>query len=84
LRTVHEDWFYAFLDKLLQADKPTLRMLRHDPFDGGRPRWVRARSYLYRFASREEFRRTGERWVRVLLSDAVPPVQLNARRRFFS
>ena len=79
LRTVHEDWFYAFLDKLLEADKPTLGLLRHDPFDGERPRWVRARSYLYRFASRAEFRETGERWVRVLLYDAVPPVQLSPR-----
>ncbi len=84
LRTVHEDWFYAFLDKLLEADKPTLGLLRHDPFDGERPSWVRARSYLYRFASRAEFRGNGERWVRVLLSDAVGPVQLNPKRRFLS
>ena len=81
LRTVHEEWFYAFLDRLLEADKATLRLLRQDPFDGERPRWVRARSYLYRFASRAEFRGTGERWVRVLLYDAVPPVQLGPRRR---
>ncbi len=81
LRTVHEDWFYAFLDKLLEADKPTLGLLRRDPFDGGRPRWVRARSYLYRFASRAEFRETGDRWVRVLLYEAISPLQLNPRRR---
>jgi hypothetical protein len=81
LRTVHEDWFYAFLDRLLDADKATLGLLGKDPFDGERPRWVRARSYLYRFASRAEFRRTGERWVRVLLYDAVPPVHLNPGRR---
>ena len=42
LRTVHEEWFYAFLAKLLAADRPTLRLLRHDPFDGERPHWVRA------------------------------------------
>ncbi|WP_223945056.1 lipase maturation factor family protein [Arthrobacter sp. StoSoilB20] len=81
LRTVHEDWFYAFLDRLLEADKPTLGLLRQDPFDGERPRWVRARSYLYRFASRAEFRATGERWVRVFLYDAVPPVQSGPGRR---
>jgi hypothetical protein len=81
LRTVHEGWFYAFLERLLEADKPTLGLLRHDPFDGVRPRWVRARSYLYRFASRAEFRETGERWVRVLLYDAIPPVSLTPRRR---
>ncbi|MGR0161998.1 lipase maturation factor family protein [Paenarthrobacter nitroguajacolicus] len=81
LRTVHEDWFYAFLDKLLLADPPTLGLLGNDPFDGERPRWVRARSYLYRFASRAEFRETGERWVRVLLSDAIPPLSLSPRGR---
>ncbi|MCP2046178.1 UNVERIFIED_ORG: hypothetical protein J3D58_000250 [Paenarthrobacter nicotinovorans] len=81
LRTVHEDWFYAFLDKLLEADKPTLGLLRHDPFDGERPRWVRARSYLYRFASRAEFRETGDRWVRVPLYEAIAPLRLNPGRR---
>ncbi|MFJ4169066.1 lipase maturation factor family protein [Paenarthrobacter sp. NPDC089714] len=82
LRTVHEDWFYAFLDKLLAADAPTLGLLRHDPFDGERPRWVRARSCLYRFASRAEFRETGQRWVRVPLYEAIPPLSLDTRRRW--
>ncbi|MFK0008748.1 lipase maturation factor family protein [Paenarthrobacter sp. NPDC090520] len=81
LRTVHEDWFYAFLDKLLAADAPTLGLLRHDPFDGERPRWVRARSFLYRFAGRAEFRETGQRWVRVPLYEAIPPLSLDTRRR---
>ncbi|MBT2514300.1 lipase maturation factor family protein [Arthrobacter sp. ISL-30] len=73
LRTVHEDWFYMFLRKLLEADPAILRLLRHDPFDGERPRWVRVRRYLYRFATRKEFRESGQRWVRTLLSEAIPP-----------
>ncbi|WP_144674125.1 lipase maturation factor family protein [Arthrobacter sp. U41] len=76
LRTVHEEWFYAFLARLLEADRPTLRLLRHDPFDGARPRWVRARSYLYRFATRAEFRATGQRWIRVPLHESIPPLSL--------
>lgn len=76
LRTVHEEWFYAFLARLLEADRPTLRLLRHDPFDGARPRWVRARSYLYRFATRKEFRATGQRWVRIPLYESIPPLSL--------
>jgi hypothetical protein len=79
LRTVHEDWFYAFLAKLLEADAQLLRLLREDPFDGGRPRWVRARSYHYRFATRAEFRASGERWIRIPLSVAIPPVSLRAK-----
>ncbi|GAB3563172.1 lipase maturation factor family protein [Arthrobacter alkaliphilus] len=81
LRTVHEEWFYAFLGKLLDADPPTLRLLQHDPFDGERPHWVRARSFLYRFATRAEFRETGQRWIRLELYEVIPPLSLPASRR---
>ncbi|XAS67806.1 lipase maturation factor family protein [Micrococcaceae bacterium Sec5.7] len=76
LRTVHEEWFYAFLGRLLEADRPTLRLLRHDPFDGGRPHWVRARSYLYRFATRAEYRESRQRWIRTPLYEAIPALSL--------
>ena len=59
-----EDWFTAFMVRLLEADAPTLRLLAHDPFDGRRPRWVRAVSYRYRFTTHAEFRQTRARWVR--------------------
>ncbi len=78
LRTVHEEWFYAFLARLLEADPPTLRLLRDDPFDGGRPRWVRVLTYLYRFSTRAEFRETGQRWIRTPLYVAIPPLSLPA------
>ncbi|MCU1436613.1 MAG: hypothetical protein JWR71_3338 [Pseudarthrobacter sp.] len=80
LRTVHEEWFYAFLGKLLEADPRTLRLLREDPFDGEPPHWVRVNSYLYRFATRSEFRESRERWVRTLLYEAIPPVSLRGSR----
>ncbi|UZX02526.1 lipase maturation factor family protein [Arthrobacter sp. CDRTa11] len=76
LRTVHEEWFYAFLTRLLESDRQTLRLLRHDPFDGEPPRWVRARRYLYRFSTRAEFRENRERWVRTPLPQAIPPLSL--------
>ncbi len=57
-------WFLPFLLRLLEADPPTLRLLAHDPFDGERPRWVRARLYRYRYARPAEHRATGDRWVR--------------------
>ncbi|MFC5434724.1 lipase maturation factor family protein [Microbacterium suwonense] len=59
-----QDWFASFLVRLLEADAPTLRLLRHDPFEGRRPRWVRVISYRYRFASRAEHRVDGAVWVR--------------------
>ncbi|NUS36360.1 MAG: lipase maturation factor family protein, partial [Pseudarthrobacter sp.] len=81
LRTVHEEWFYAFLGKLLEADRQVLRLLRDDPFDGEAPRWVRVRSFHYRFATRKEFRETGNRWVRTLLHEPIPPSSLRRSGR---
>lgn len=76
-----EDWFLAFLVKLLEADRPTLRLLAGDPFDGAAPLAVRARRYRYRFArgSERERRRPGQRravWVREDRGMLVPPISL--------
>lgn len=71
-----EDWFETFLVRLLEADRPTLRLLRRDPFDGRRPRWIRATMYRYRFATREEHRRDGARWVREERYRLVRPMAL--------
>jgi hypothetical protein len=71
-----EDWFTVFLVRLLEADAPTLRLLARDPFDGERPRWVRAVSYRYRFSTREEFRSSHARWVRDRRRSVMGPVSL--------
>ena len=78
LGSVHEEWFYAFLGKLLEADARTLRLLRIDPFGGEWPRWVKASLYLYRFSTRAEKRETGNWWVRQLVRVAIPPVSLTS------
>ncbi|WP_406247582.1 lipase maturation factor family protein [Microbacterium sp. M] len=66
------DWFTAFLVRLLEADPPTLRLLAADPFDGERPRWVRAVSYRYRFAPR----RADAVWVRDRRREVMGAVSL--------
>ncbi|WP_243228716.1 lipase maturation factor family protein [Microbacterium sp. CIAB417] len=71
-----DDWFTAFLVRLLEADAPTLRLLADDPFDGERPRWVRAVSYRYRFASRAQRREEGVVWVRDRRREVMGPVSL--------
>ena len=71
-----DDWFTAFLVRLLEADAPTLRLLAHDPFAGERPRWVRAVSYRYRFTTHGEFRQTHTRWVRDRRRPVMGPVSL--------
>lgn len=78
LGSVHQEWFYAFLGKLLEADARTLRLLRVDPFDGERPHWVRASLYLYRFSTRAEKHQSGNWWVRERVRVEIPPVSLPA------
>ncbi|MFC0680992.1 lipase maturation factor family protein [Lysobacter korlensis] len=73
-----ERWFLPLLVRLLEADKPTLKLLRRDPFGGQPPSWVRAKIYLYRFSTREEKRTTGDVWVREELGLFRAPVSLRA------
>ncbi|MCL2515021.1 MAG: lipase maturation factor family protein [Microbacteriaceae bacterium] len=69
-----DGWFDMLLVRLLQADRPTLRLLRVDPFAGRRPAFVRARVFRYRFATHAEHRATGLVWVREERGLLVPPV----------
>ena len=74
-----DEWFTAFLVKLLEADAATLRLLARDPFHGERPRWVRAVSYRYRFTTRAEYRATRARWVRDRRRPVLGPATLRGR-----
>jgi hypothetical protein len=76
-----EDWFYPLLQKLLEADPATLRMLRSAPFGSERPAMVRASLYLYRFSSWQELRRDHVWWVRERVAELVRPVTLSPPRR---
>lgn len=71
-----DDWFTVFLIRLLEADAPTLALLRVDPFDGAPPRWVRAVTYRYRFAARAEGRLDGAVWVRERQRVVLGPIAL--------
>jgi hypothetical protein len=75
-----EDWFEAFLARLLEADPRMLRLLRHDPFDGRRPTWVRVVAYHYRFTTRGEHRETGAVWHRTPQGIVLGPAGLPSRR----
>jgi hypothetical protein len=69
-------WFGPLLQKLLEGDRPTLRLLRRDPFPDAPPAVIRARYYRYRFTTRAERRETGAWWNRVLVGEYAPPVSL--------
>ncbi|MCU1441161.1 MAG: hypothetical protein JWP85_2158 [Rhodoglobus sp.] len=72
-------WFRVFLVRLLEADAGTLKLLRRDPFSGTPPRWVRARVFLYRFATRRERRSNHLWWMREEVGMLVPPVSGSGR-----
>lgn len=69
------DWFVVLLRRLLEADAPTLRLLRTDPFDGERPRWVRAVAWRYRYTTPAERAGTGRWWVREAPRIVVRPMR---------
>ncbi|MFJ8041757.1 lipase maturation factor family protein [Kitasatospora sp. NPDC096147] len=69
-------WFTPFVRRLLAGDRDTLRLLRHDPFAGAPPTYVRARLYRYRFTDLRTLRSTGAWWERTLVREYLPPVAL--------
>jgi hypothetical protein len=71
-----ERWFIALLFALLHADAATLRLLRSAPFGDTPPLAIRARRYLYRFATRAERRESGQYWVRTAAGMVVRPIML--------
>jgi hypothetical protein len=69
----YNPWVLNLVAKFLKADKVTLGLLRKDPFNGKRPRYVRAELYLYKFT------KIGEEgyWKRVWMHSYLPPLSLN-------
>ncbi|PFG40102.1 lipase maturation factor [Georgenia soli] len=74
-------WFTMLLRRLLEADGPTLRLLAHDPFEGRRPRYVRARVFRYRYSTLDELRRKHRWWARQEEGLLVAPQDLASMRR---
>jgi hypothetical protein len=71
-----ERWFVPFVVRLLEGDRPTLALLRSNPFPDEPPRFVRARLYRYRFTTWKQRRETGAWWERTLIGDYLPPITL--------
>ncbi|MFG3040677.1 lipase maturation factor family protein [Streptomyces sp. NPDC048330] len=70
------DWFGPFVERLLDGDRDTLRLLAHNPFPDAPPTHVRARLYRYRYTTWRELRATGAWWHRTLLREYLPPTRL--------
>ncbi|UGY95301.1 lipase maturation factor family protein [Streptomyces gobiensis] len=69
-------WFARLLERLLENDRATLRLLRTSPFPDAPPTHVRAVLYRYRFTTWRERRDTGAWWHRELVGTYTPPVAL--------
>ncbi len=70
-------WLIVFIQKLLQNDAATLKLISGNPFPEG-PRIIRARLYRYRFATAKERRESGMWWIRTLDGEYLPPVSLGS------
>ncbi|MFD4628327.1 lipase maturation factor family protein [Streptomyces sp. NPDC058284] len=71
-------WFGGLVERLLDGDRDTLRLLRHSPFPpGAPPAYIRARLYRYRFTTWRELRTTGACWERTYVREFLPPTRLD-------
>jgi hypothetical protein len=68
----YEPWFIRFIVKLLMADKKSLKLLAHDPWQGEPPDRIQAMYYQYHFTPK------GEKnvWQRRLIDQYLPPLSL--------
>ncbi|MEU0042549.1 lipase maturation factor family protein [Streptomyces werraensis] len=76
-------WFGGLVERLLENDPDTLRLLRRSPFPADAPpRHIRARLFRYRFTTWRELRETGACWERTYVREFLPPTRLagSARR----
>ncbi|WP_329348376.1 lipase maturation factor family protein [Streptomyces sp. NBC_01261] len=74
-----DPWFGALVERLLENDRDTLRLLRRSPFPpDAPPHFVRARLFRYRYTSWRELRETGACWERTFVREFLPPTRLAA------
>lgn len=69
-----EIWFVRLVQKLLEDDRATLKLLRRNPFQNSPPKFVRALFYQYKYTNWQEKRETRAWWVRRLIGVYLPPV----------
>jgi hypothetical protein len=70
-------WFGTMVERLLENDPVTLRLLRRSPFPADEPpRYVRARLFRYRYTTWRELRETGACWERTYVREFLPPTRL--------
>ncbi|MEU4492306.1 lipase maturation factor family protein [Streptomyces sp. NBC_00210] len=69
-------WFGPFVERLLDGDRDTLRLLARNPFPDAPPAYIRARLYRYRYTTWRELRDTGAWWHRTYVREFLRPTRL--------
>jgi hypothetical protein len=69
-------WFSNWMFRLLTASPDVLRLLEKDPFAGGRPHYVRALAYEYRFSAIQDRESARQWWIREPKGIYFPPSSL--------
>jgi hypothetical protein len=70
-------WFGGLVERLLESDRDTLKLLRRSPFPADEPpRYIRARLFRYRYTTWQELRETGACWHRTYVREFMPPTRL--------
>lgn len=74
-------WFANFCQQLLLAEPRVLALLEADPFNGRRPKFIRAYTDSYRFTTWDEKQASGDWWVAEPLGIYLPEVTLHPSKR---
>lgn len=70
-------WLLRFILKLLESHKPTIQLLRNNPFGEQSPKYIRAKLFHYEFTSRQERKESGQWWKRSFEGMYLSPKSLD-------
>lgn len=73
----HHPWFGKLLIRLLEGDDKTIKLLKHNPFPGRPPAYIRARLFRYRYTTSKEQKETGQWWKREFVREYFQPISLD-------
>jgi lipase maturation factor 1 len=76
-RPTGNPWFIRFAESLLHAEPAVLSLIKNDPFDGQRPRFIRAQLDTHQFASPSQKKSEGIWWVAEPRAIYLPEVALD-------
>jgi hypothetical protein len=73
-----DQWFIRFVQKLLDGSPSVSGLLEHNPFEGSRPKFIRAQLSDYHFTSVSHLFRNGDWWTRKFKRTFLPTVSIES------